>query len=81
MHLDLAIPLWRIVLVPQFSRAAKWCAFLEATDQQHAISKDTWYLVLDFFVQNKNNLDNYDSSEAWPVLIDEFVEWTNQKQE
>ncbi|KAI9208796.1 Cullin binding-domain-containing protein [Polychytrium aggregatum] len=40
-----------------------------------SISRDTWRLFLDFALTSKDDLSGYDMSAAWPVLIDEFVEY------
>ncbi|KAA8579386.1 hypothetical protein FQN60_016816 [Etheostoma spectabile] len=39
------------------------------------MNKDQWYNVLEFSRTIKADLSNYDEDGAWPVLLDEFVEW------
>ncbi|XP_035565496.1 DCN1-like protein 5 [Canis lupus dingo] len=39
------------------------------------MNKDQWYNVLEFSRTVHADLSNYDEDGAWPVLLDEFVEW------
>eukprot|EP00118_Oscarella_pearsei_P025631 m.308498 g.308498 ORF g.308498 m.308498 type:complete len:295 (+) comp44118_c0_seq1:107-991(+) len=76
LPLAIAIPLWRLV----YSRGTpsamldSWCAFLE-TNQVKGIPRDTWNMFLPFSQAIHDDFSNYDDSEAWPSLFDDFVEY------
>ncbi|XP_054458209.1 DCN1-like protein 4 isoform X6 [Anoplopoma fimbria] len=44
------------------------------------INKDQWCNVLEFSRTINLDLSNYDEDGAWPVLLDEFVEWYKERQ-
>ncbi|CEG66694.1 Putative Defective in cullin neddylation protein [Rhizopus microsporus] len=78
LALEAAIELWRLLLSDRYSLLEQWIQFLQ---QKHnkAISRDTWNLFLDFISQINTDLQNYNPEEAWPILIDEFVEYQKQQ--
>lgn len=55
-------------LYPQFAQ------FLEQSKYK-AINKDQWCNILEFSRTISIDLSNYDIDGAWPVMLDEFVEW------
>uniref|UniRef100_A0A7S0VA35 Defective in cullin neddylation protein n=1 Tax=Hemiselmis tepida TaxID=464990 RepID=A0A7S0VA35_9CRYP len=79
LDLDTAVQLWRMVLKDRFHHLDAWCEFLEKVYKK-SITKDTWMLTYDFSVQSNADMTNIDlDSSAWPVVIDEFVEYYRAK--
>jgi len=75
IELDFAIALWEMTLKDKFVLYDTWIKFLKE-EHKKPISRDTWQLLFEF---SKINIDKYDSSEAWPVLIDEFVDYVRSQ--
>lgn len=75
LKLDTAIALTAMLLPASTYRLSpEWLAFLRS--QSKTVSRDTWEMILEFFRTIKADLSNYDgASSAWPVQIDEFVDF------
>ena len=77
LSVDTAVGLWKLLLEDKYTLLDRWIQFLENRDKKHDISRDAWNMLLDFLECTKHGLDRYDSEGAWPVLIDEFVDYLN----
>eukprot|EP00802_Teleaulax_amphioxeia_P009009 Tamp_09023.p1 GENE.Tamp_09023~~Tamp_09023.p1 ORF type:complete len:254 (+),score=51.75 Tamp_09023:99-860(+) len=75
LDLQTGIALWRMLLEGKFHHLELWCTYLENVFQK-SITKDTWKLLLEFSQTANETLSNIDlDTSAWPVVIDEFVEY------
>ncbi|XP_049848508.1 DCN1-like protein 2 [Schistocerca gregaria] len=74
LNLDYAILLWEMILADRFPLLQEWITFLR-TKHKKAISRDSWNLLLEFIDQASSDLSNYNSEGAWPMILDNFVEY------
>jgi len=74
---DTAKALWGLILEGRFEHLALWLEFLET--KTHSIPKDTYVLLLEFVYSINSDFTNYDENSAWPVMIDEFVEFAHER--
>lgn len=78
LPVDMAIPLWELVFEQDRTPLlTDWCKFLQDTNVK-GISRDTWNLFLPFSMTVNVDFSNYDESEAWPSLFDDFVDYQKQ---
>merc|ERR1712232_522134 len=74
LPVEMRLEFWKLLLRGHFALLDAWIGFVEAR-VKNAISKDTWMMLWDLATQVSPDLSDYDTSGAWPVLLDEFVEF------
>jgi len=81
LPLSMALSLWRLVFsVNPPPVLERWLAFLEhRRSATSGIMRDTWDMFLLFTEVIGEDFERYDESEAWPSLIDDFVEYENDR--
>lgn len=79
LPIDMAIQLWELVFTQEKPAVLeRWFNFLQESEAR-GISRDTWNMFLDFCRNVAPDLSDYDESEAWPSLFDDFVEYEHSK--
>jgi hypothetical protein len=73
LPLEMAVGLWQFLL-KDWTLLSDWIAFVQK--QGRPVTRDLWKQVLSFS-RLPGGIANYDPDGAWPVTIDEFVEWYN----
>jgi len=79
---DMVVALMRMVLTGRIAedRLDTFCTFLENQKSYTRITLDQWASFLDFCYECED-LSTYDeSTSAWPVLIDEYVDYMEEQQ-
>lgn len=78
LSINMAISLWRLVFTNHTPEILEsWLNFL-SNIQCRGIQKDTWNMFLIF--AETCDINQYDDTEAWPSLFDDFVETERLKQ-
>lgn len=78
MDMATAKAMLQLLLGKHWPLCAPFHQFLEQS-KYRVINKDQWCNVLEFSRTIKPDLSNYDEDGAWPVLLDEFVEWLHAR--
>ncbi|XP_041979711.1 DCN1-like protein 5 [Aricia agestis] len=63
------------VLLPRWPLRAPLAEFLAGARRYRVVNRDQWCNILEFSRTVDAALAAYDPDGAWPVMLDEFVEW------
>ncbi|KDQ12391.1 hypothetical protein BOTBODRAFT_176610 [Botryobasidium botryosum FD-172 SS1] len=75
-----AVALWNVLILQKYSIMPDFLAFLEQNASLKGVTKDLWNMLPEFCKSIDKDLNGYDESEAWPSLIDDFVQWKKEQQ-
>lgn len=72
LPIQVARPLWQLVMQGRFTLLDQWIAFL--ADRTQSVPKDAWDLLPAFAELTVHGVpDSYEAGDAWPSMYDEFV--------
>ncbi|XP_033109029.1 DCN1-like protein 4 [Anneissia japonica] len=74
LDLETAKTMLRLLLGRQWVLFNSFQQFLDRSNYR-VVNKDQWCNILEFSRTIQPDLSNYDEDGAWPVMLDEFVEW------
>lgn len=79
LPIEMAVPLWDLVFTQNRPDILdRWFDFLKESEVR-GVSRDTWNMFLPFIEITLPDLSNYDETEAWPSLFDDFVEGEQER--
>ncbi|CAK9274636.1 unnamed protein product [Sphagnum jensenii] len=79
LDLESSCQMLELVLGPR-ARVPSFLQFLQEQTEYKAMNMDQWTAFLRFCeeLEIKPDLSNYDESQAWPLLLDNYVEWARK---
>lgn len=80
MDMETAKAMLQLLLGKHWPLYAQFSQFLDQSKYK-VINKDQWCNILEFSRTINIDLSNYDVDGAWPVMLDEFVEWLKAARE
>lgn len=78
IDIDTAVAMLQIVM-PNEPLQPLFCDFLQQQTEYKVVNFDQWTSWLRFAQDTKPDLSNYDEAQAWPLLLDNFVEWGRER--
>eukprot|EP01102_Stenamoeba_stenopodia_P005110 TRINITY_DN1561_c0_g1_i1.p1 TRINITY_DN1561_c0_g1~~TRINITY_DN1561_c0_g1_i1.p1 ORF type:complete len:287 (-),score=57.97 TRINITY_DN1561_c0_g1_i1:268-1128(-) len=75
LEIGVAQAMLGLVLGDKYPHTKHFLQFLSEQNSYKALNIDQWMSFLEFSKTIKEDLSNYDETSAWPVLLDEYVEW------
>ncbi|BGP14004.1 hypothetical protein JCM10213_005589 [Rhodosporidiobolus nylandii] len=77
---DMSVAVLDVALAPKYDLAKAFVEFAQDQgDKFKAMGSDAWTQLYDFCEQVQPNLEGWSEDDAWPSIIDAFVEWKKEK--
>lgn len=80
MDIDTAKAMLTLLLGKKWSLFSQFHQYLDQSKYK-VLNKDQWCNILEFSRSVFPDLSNYDEDGAWPVLLDEFVDWLKEQRQ
>jgi DCN1-like protein 4/5 len=74
LDIETAVAMLTLLLGSRWPLFSQFHQFLEQS-RYKVMNRDQWFNILEFSRHITTDLANYDEDGAWPVLLDEFVDW------
>lgn len=78
IDIDTAVTMLGIVM-PQEPLRPKFCEFLKEQTDYKVINYDQWTSFLRFSQEVAPDFSNFKEEDAWPILLDSFVDWSKER--
>ncbi|KAH3742869.1 DCN1-like protein 4/5 [Pelomyxa schiedti] len=78
LDIGAADPMLKLLTEGRYPFTPTFREFLQATGKR-SMNLDQWTNFLEFSRSVKKDFAGYDETSAWPVLLDEYVEWAKEK--
>ncbi|KAF2073079.1 hypothetical protein CYY_005605 [Polysphondylium violaceum] len=79
LDLESACNMLSLVIGDRYPHTERLKEFLLTQKSYRVLNMDQWLSILEFSKVINADVSNYDENGAWPVILDEFVEWTREK--
>lgn len=81
MDIETAKGMLTLLLCKSWPLFPEFAEFLEQPKAPRVINKDQWNNIFEFSKTINTDLSNYSIDGAWPVLLDDFVEYLQKKRQ
>lgn len=81
MDIETAKAMLSLLLCKSWPLFSEFAQFLEQPKAPRVINKDQWNNIFEFSRTINTDLSNYSIDGAWPVLLDDFVEYLQRNRQ